>query len=159
MTGSDGEKVDRAQISSVRVQQPGSAAFSMSFPHKPGDKGWIIAADRDISLFQQDLKNNPSNTGRMHSFEDGLFMPDSMAMGDVPGDDADRTYFGAVDGSSRLAFGSGYVGITVGGVKFEVTASGVAITGGTVTHNGVNIGATHVHGGVLVGGADTAIPH
>jgi phage baseplate assembly protein gpV len=41
-------------------------------------------------------------------------------------------------------------------VKIEAN---VEIVGSSVTHNGTNIGDTHVHGGVLQGGADTNVPH
>ncbi|MBO9647353.1 MAG: phage baseplate assembly protein [Variovorax sp.] len=37
-------------------------------------------------------------------------------------------------------------------------AGNVAITGGTFTHNGSNVGATHKHGGVTAGGANTGGP-
>ena len=33
-----------------------------------------------------------------------------------------------------------------------------AITGGKVTHDGKNIGATHIHGGVVPGGGLTDVP-
>ena len=63
MQGTDGEKVSRAPVSSVRVQQPGNGAFSISLPIQPGDKGWLVAADRDISLFQQGLTEDaPSSS-------------------------------------------------------------------------------------------------
>ena len=37
--------------------------------------------------------------------------------------------------------------LQVGGVSFSLTAGGIAITSGTVTHNGKNIGDTHTHEG------------
>ena len=37
--------------------------------------------------------------------------------------------------------------------------SGATLTGGTVTHNGKNIGSTHTHGGVQSGIASTAVPN
>ncbi|MFN3686091.1 phage baseplate assembly protein V [Salinarimonas sp.] len=46
----------------------------------------------------------------------------------------------------------------VGGVSATLSESGFAIQGGTVTHDGVNIGATHVHGGVQPGDANTDVP-
>jgi Phage protein Gp138 N-terminal domain len=176
MVGSDGQKVDRAQISSVRVQQPGNASFSISLPIKPGDKGWILAADRDMSLFQQDLQSGAPNTQRMHSFQDGLFMPDAMSFGTVHPDDDDRVAIQSNNGNVRVSFDESTLNlnvggaasavltasgltVTIGGVVMAITAAGVAITGGNVTHNGTNIGATHVHGGVAVGGANTAGPH
>lgn len=36
--------------------------------------------------------------------------------------------------------------------------AGSTFGGGTLTHDGVNIGKTHVHGGVTVGGANTGVP-
>jgi len=46
-----------------------------------------------------------------------------------------------------------------GGVSAKVSSEGLAVTGGKITHNGVNIGSDHVHGGVVRGGADTLGPH
>ena len=57
-------------------------------------------------------------------------------------------------------------GLYLGGVLngapssyIEFTGGGVNIVSGTLKHNGVNIGATHVHGGVEPGGGNTSIPH
>lgn len=47
--------------------------------------------------------------------------------------------------------------LTVDGQIFG--KSGAALTGGSVTHNGKNIGATHTHGGVQSGIASTAAPN
>lgn len=43
-------------------------------------------------------------------------------------------------------------------VTVTITGSGVAITGGKVTHEGKDIGATHKHGGVDKGSAQTDPP-
>lgn len=159
MVGSDGEVVSRGNIASIRVQQPGNGAFSISLPIQPGDKGWLMAADRDISNFQQGLSESQPNTARTHSFQDGMFMPDAMGNGDAPAGQGDRVVIGSNDGGAFLSFdGSGFY-FNVGGTEWALTAAGFAQTGGTVTHNGVNIGDTHVHGGIVVGGADTAVPH
>ncbi|ANM05222.1 Mu-like prophage baseplate assembly related protein [Rhizobium phaseoli] len=61
------------------------------------------------------------------------------------------------DGTIEAQAGTS-VRVKVGGVTFVVSADGVDITGGHVKHNGKNIGATHVHGGVVVGGDDTDVP-
>lgn len=159
MQGTDGQKVDRAEVASVRVYQPGNSMFSMSLPIKPGDKGWIMAADRDLSVFQQDVdKTDAPNTRRMHSFQDGLFMPDAMKMGNVPAGEGDRVVIGLNDGGAILSFDGGGFYFTIGGVKVAITAAGIDITGGEVTHNGKNIGSTHVHTGVTPGGGNTGQP-
>lgn len=159
MQGSDGEKVDRAQVASVRVQQFGNATFSLSLPIKPGDKGWLMAADRDLSIFQQDIDNpDAPNTARTHSFQDGVFMPDAMANGDAPAGQGDRVVLGLNGGGATLSFDADGFYFNVGGVEWALTAAGFAQTGGTVTHNGKNIGDTHVHGGVVPGGGNTGVP-
>ena len=63
-----------------------------------------------------------------------------------------------VAGAATLRVTSAAVTIRVGGVILEVSGSGVAITGGKVTHQGKNIGATHIHGGVVSGGDLTDVP-
>lgn len=158
MQGSDGEKVSRANIASVRVQQFGNAAFNISLPIKPGDKGWLKAADRDISLFQQDLSEGAPNTARMHSFQDGLFMPDAMSNGDAPGGQGDRVVIGANDGGAFFSFDGSTLYFESGGVSMTMTAGGLAIVGGTITHNGKDIGDTHKHTEVVPGGGISGPP-
>lgn len=56
--------------------------------------------------------------------------------------------------------------IKIGSTVIQAGGDGVAIKSGaitlesaTLTHNGKNIGDTHVHGGIVVGGSDTSTPH
>ena len=63
-----------------------------------------------------------------------------------------------VVGAASLNLTSAAVTIKVGGVNVEVSDAGVSITGGRVTHDGKNIGATHIHGGVVPGGGLTDVP-
>lgn len=62
--------------------------------------------------------------------------------------------FGAVN----LSLKADSLTATIGGVTFKVSAQGVEITGGTVKHDGKNIGSTHIHGGVDPGPAQTTAP-
>jgi len=138
MQGTDGEKVSRAQIASIRVMQFGNGAFNISLPIKPGDRGWLKAADRDISIFQQGLTEDAPNTDRMHSFQDGVFMPDAMGNGDAPAGAGDRVVIGSNDGGCYMSFdGSGfYFNGPFGEVSFTATG---------LFHNGRDIGDTHIH--------------
>lgn len=151
MVGSDGEKVSRANIASVRVMQLGNGAFNISLPIKPGDKGWLKAADRDISIFQQGLTEDAPNTARMHSFQDGLFMPDAMSNGDAPAGQGDRVVIGANDGSTFMAFDAA-------GFEFSGPFGSLTMTAAGIFHNGKNIGDTHTHGGVETGSGHTEGP-
>lgn len=159
MVGSNGEVVDRAPIASVRVLQPGNGAFNISLPIQPGDKGWLLAADRDISTFQQGLTDSTPNTARMHSFQDGLFMPDAMSNGAPPAGQEGRVVIGANDGGAFFSFDGSTLYFEADGVSMTMNSGGLAIVGGTVTHNGINIGDTHTHGGVTTGSDDTDVPN
>lgn len=61
-------------------------------------------------------------------------------------------------GGTKFEITSSHVRITVAGVSVEITDGGVAITGGKITHDGKNIGSTHIHGGVVRGGDLTDEP-
>lgn len=62
-------------------------------------------------------------------------------------------------GDVRIELKGGGLSISVGGVSFSLSADGFKQSGGRVEHDGQNIGSTHVHGGILPGGADTKTPH
>lgn len=61
--------------------------------------------------------------------------------------------YGGTFGSSRI---NGDIKLETG--DLEVQAGDVAFAGGSLTHNGVNVGSTHVHGGVVSGGSSTGGP-
>mgnify|MGYP001121111548 CR=1 FL=1 len=61
-------------------------------------------------------------------------------------------------GNATLSIKDGAIALAVAGVKMVIAAGGITITGGTVRHDDLNIGASHVHGGVTPGGANTSIP-
>lgn len=48
--------------------------------------------------------------------------------------------------------------MSLGGVTFKMSSDGLEITGGTIKHNGKDIGDTHVHTGVQPGPANTGPP-
>lgn len=169
MGSTSGEKISRAQIASVPVLNIGGGGFVLSFPIKPGDLGWIKASDRDISLYLQGgLKEEWPNTKRMHSFQDGLFIPDVLKTFTVDGEDAERVVLQTTDATTRIAIAPGLVKITTPGTV-EVDAPTVHMTGdlqvdgsitaqGEVTGNGIVL-STHTHGGVQPGGANTSAPN
>lgn len=63
-----------------------------------------------------------------------------------------------VVGGSSLAMVDGSITLKSGGVTMVISGSGVAVTGGLVKHDGLDIGSTHIHGGVSVGTDHTGIP-
>jgi phage baseplate assembly protein gpV len=61
-------------------------------------------------------------------------------------------------GDVRMTLKDGLLEIKAGGVTINITGDGVAVSGGEVSHDGKNIGATHIHGGVVPGGGLTDVP-
>lgn len=167
MGATDGQKVSRAQIASVPVLNIGGGGFVLSFPIKPGDLGWIKASDRDVSLFfQGDHQEEWPNTKRMHSFQDGLFIPDVMRQWTLAGEDAECAVLQSTDGTTRISVGAGRVKITAPLVEIDAPNShftGDVQVDGTLTAD-VDViaagksGASHTHGGVQAGSASTGAP-
>jgi hypothetical protein len=94
----------------------------------------------------------------MHSFQDGLFMPDAMAAGDAPAGQGDRVVIGSTGGGAWMSFDDDGFYFNVGGTTWSLTAAGFHQEGGTMGHNDKNVGDTHTHGGIAIGGEHTAVP-
>lgn len=99
----DGETVPRNQLASLPVFQIGGGNFMLNFPLKPGDLGWVKATDRDTSLFLQSYDQAPPNTLRLHSFQDGVFFPDTMRGFTIDAEDTENVVLQTLDGSVRVA--------------------------------------------------------
>lgn len=86
-----------------------------------GDIGQAVTCDRDISTVKATKAQSGPGSFRSNSWADGC-------------------YFGGFLGGGATH----YVQITQAGVNI-VTSGTVSITGAGLIHNGVNVGATHVH--------------
>jgi Phage protein Gp138 N-terminal domain len=122
MVTTDGQEVQRAPVS-VRAFQYGGGGIFISFALEEGDLGWIKASDRDISLFLQTIADEsafiengvPPNTGRMHSFSDGLFFPDFMPYGTFDPADFQSAVIQNRDQTSKIAISDGQIRLKTGG--------------------------------------------
>ena len=129
---SQGQKIPKEPYIDIPVLNLSGGGFVLSFPIKQGDSGWLIASDRDISIFKQSLEETAPNTFRKHRFEDGFFIPDKI--NNTP-----------TKGSSLIIQNS------TGTVSIELTETGVNITGLTdVTGNTTITGNTFVVGSLTV---------
>jgi len=63
-----------------------------------------------------------------------------------------------IEGVDIVIEASSSLTLKVGAVTVTITGGGVAISGGTVTHDGRSIDKTHKHTGVTPGGALTGVP-
>ncbi|BDA14031.1 baseplate assembly protein [Aeromonas caviae] len=64
----------------------------------------------------------------------------------------------ATIGSTTITADRGQIALGVGGVTFVITAGGIDMQGGQVTHNGKNIGSDHAHSGIQRGSANSDGP-
>lgn len=93
----------RPELEQIPVLSLGGGNFHISFPFKAGDLGWIFAADRDISLYLQSLKETKPSTGRCHRFEDAIFIPDVMRQYSISGEDSEAMVIQSTDGTTRVS--------------------------------------------------------
>ena len=125
VVATSGESVPRAAVASVPVLALGSGEYFINFPLKPGDLGWIIANDRDITLFKQGLAEARPNTLRKHSFEDGLFIPDILRSYTIDAEDLDSNLVVQhKDGKVRVAVWEKQVKITADQTFLQVMDDG-----------------------------------
>jgi hypothetical protein len=122
--------VSRGQNTNVPVFAYGGGGFVISFPVKAGDKGWIKANDRDISLYMQAQAEAGPNTQTLHSFNNAMFFPDAMQSFTINEADEASLVIQSLDGTTRFVMGS----------------NSIKMYSGTLTHNDVDISAVHVHG-------------
>lgn len=154
-----GERVARAQIARVPVLALGGGGFVMNFPLKAGDLGWIEASDRDISLYMQSFGESQPNTLRMHSFEDGRFIPDMMKAFDVADVASDSMVIQSADGAVRIELSPSKITFTATEHEFNgpVTFKNLATFEDDTITNGIQF-STHKHVGVQTGGGTSGGP-
>ena len=73
-----------------------------------------------------------------------------------PNDDMEANVF--EDAGVRISVANGALVVEAGGVTFRFSGDGFEQTGGKQTHDGRNVGSTHVHGGVVTGSSKTSEP-
>lgn len=111
MVNTDGVSITRAQ-STVPVFAYSGGGFVINFPQKAGNRGWIKASDRDISLYLQNGSSANPNTSRLHSFSDGMFIPDCVSGYTIDGEDAENAVMQTTDGTIRIAVWADRIKIT-----------------------------------------------
>ena len=120
---SQGQKISKEPLQNIPVLNLSGGGFIISFPIKTGDTGWLIACDRNISIFKQNLVESAPNDYRKHKFEDAFFIPDKI--NNVP----------LTNPNSLLMQDE------TGAIKLELTNTGINLTGLTsITGNTSVIG-------------------
>lgn len=134
----DGAQVPRAQVASIPIFTMGGGGFVLDFPLNPGDLGYILASDRDVSLFLQSYEPSAPNTARMFSFSDGLFLPLVMTGYTIAEGDAGNAVLQNLDGTVKISLGTAAITITAPNVIIDgalAATGGISISGGATPIN------------------------
>jgi hypothetical protein len=130
-----------------------------------GDIGLAVIADRDISAAKANKAEANPGSFRRFDLADGVYL--GGILNDTPEQyiqfNTDGIKLQDKNGNSLSMTNQGIVVQDKWGHKITMDSSGIAINGnlsvtGTMTNNGVNVGSTHVHGGVQSGGSTTGTP-
>jgi hypothetical protein len=157
------EQVSRTPVTNIPVFQIGGGNAVLNFNLLPGDLGWILANDRDISLFLQSFSESPPNTLRKNDFSDSVFFPNIMRDYSINTEDSAHAVLQTLDGTVRIALWPNRVKITAPlGLEVEgpINATGgLSVSGGggfTVTGDMALLGDIAVHGDITATGDITA---
>jgi len=127
MVSTSGTQVSRAQIANIPVINFGGGGYILNFPLTVGDLGFVLANDRDISLFLQNYSESPPNTYRVKSFSDGVFIPSVLSGYSVTGEDGNAVLQN-LNGTVKLSLSSTAIKMSSGSNSVEVNSTGVVIT-------------------------------
>lgn len=162
---STGEKLTKKPLENIPVLMMSGGGFTFSFPIKQGDTGWIVAADRDISVFKQLLQVFAPASYQIHRYKDSFFIPDKVNGFELAEEDTNAVILTSLDGTTKISVISGQVTITTPQtvINGNIQVNGSIIATDTITSNtdvisaGIS-GKSHTHSGVEPGGGSTGAP-
>lgn len=134
ITATTGETLERESIVATVLSLCG-AKFIINFPLEKGDTGWLITADRDISLFREQRKVINANTNRIHSIEDSFFIPDRVNDFKVEAEDEKNLVIQNLDRNIRISVAQDKIKITT---KTKPKENGKESGEGTASQDGVS---------------------
>lgn len=148
--------------------------FCVTVPVKAGDEGLVIFAERCIDgWYVSGQQSSPLDT-RFHDYSDAFFLPQGSSQPNrIPAYSADSLSLQTDDGETFIRIKPGKI-IMQGDIEHtgNRTQQGNSLvngdhsvkgnsesSGGTIKHNGKDIGDTHTHSGVETGGGNTGAPN
>jgi hypothetical protein len=144
-----GVAIKKGQVASVPGFRYGGGGFGVSVPSKSGDLGWLKANDRDISLFLASYTESPPNTDRIHSFSDGVFIPDAMMDWIISSENAENLVIQKLDGSVCIALSDTQIILEApGGV---VIKDDLIVEGQVLAQGGLSVSGAGGNVGVITG--------
>ncbi|BEL99002.1 hypothetical protein I5R28_10730 [Serratia marcescens] len=148
----NGEFKTLPEIRHVPVQFSGSAVWSVFHELPEGTEGLIHFSQRSVDYWLEQGGPVRPLDARMFDATDAFFAPGYRSRATcISGLPTEGIGMSNASGTVRLHLTDAGVELTAGGQKLSLSPEGLR-------HNGVNIGATHTHGGVENGGGNTDVP-
>ena len=146
-------------IPNIPVLTLSGGGFIFSFPVAENQTGWLISADRDISVFKQILNFFTPATLRRHQYEDGIFIPDNINGFNIAEGDESAVILTSSDGTTKITVQNGAVNISASSINIigNVNVEGEIIATGDILGANISL-STHTHSGVEPGGGNTGAP-
>lgn len=148
--------------------------FCVTVPVKAGDEGLVIFAERCIDGWYVSGQQSAPLDTRFHDYSDAFFLPQGSSQPNrIPAYSADSLSLQTDDGETFIRIKPGKI-IMQGDIEHtgNRTQQGNSLvngdhsvkgnsesSGGTIKHNGKDIGDTHTHSGVETGGGNTGEPN
>ena len=114
-----------------------SGGYLIHYPINAGDTGWMIASDKDTSLFKQEKAAADPNTNIRHQYSEGFFIPDKISGFNVTSEDEGRLVLQNADGSEKISIGQSDTKIV--SANLSITATNITVTGQSQFNGNVNI--------------------
>lgn len=146
-------------IPNIPVLTLSGGGFIFSFPVAENQTGWLISADRDISVFKKILNFFTPATLRRHQYEDGIFVPDNINGFNIAEGDESAVILTSSDGTTKITVQNGAVNISASSINIigNVNVEGEIIATGDILGANISL-STHTHSGVEPGGGNTGAP-
>ena len=157
---SQGQKVSKEPLINIPVYCMSGGGIVMSFPVNAGDTGWLIANDRNISIFKQKLEESAPNDFRKHNFLDAFFLPDKINDINFSQEDEGAVVIQTLTGTTKITLKEGVISLAAPNIVIngDTAINGSLTVTTETTTNGIPF-TTHVHQYTDDGTpADTGVP-
>lgn len=114
----DGNSYTRTEME-VPCFNPCGSGIGINFPLAEGDTGWVVAADRDTTNFQNTRAVSDPNSLDLHRYSFGFFIPDIIHGFTINPDDAGALVIETTDAATRISIKDQRVKITRNNVSLE----------------------------------------
>lgn len=146
-------------VEGVPVQFAGTAEWIVFHELPEGTEGFIHFSQRAVDHWLNTGGPAVPFDARMFNASDAFFAPGYRSMKTViPGLPSEGIGMSNRAGDVLLHLSAGKALLSAGDSSFTVTPDAVDIRSPKLTHNGVNIGSTHQHGGVRSGPDKSGTP-